>query len=235
MPSAPRIAGSHRCRACRAPSAAQTDWTQIVRLYDVLLQLSPSAVVELNRAVAVAMRDGAEAGLLLVDALLARGHLQDYHLSATRADLLRQLARLDELARRTAAPCGWCSWSRSAVFCRGSWMGWTVDSTGLTLADACAQRPARLPFGVDDPATWRRAATVCRGGEGGAVISCRNFRPANSHCGSPWRCIFSLRVRRGSCSRVITSAMLPLHCCNALCRHAPRRLPSARPATVRRC
>ena len=62
-----------------APSAAQTDWTQIVRLYDVLLQFSPSAVVELNRAVAVAMRDGAEAGLLLVDALLAQGHLQDYH------------------------------------------------------------------------------------------------------------------------------------------------------------
>ncbi len=80
-----------------APSAAQTDWTQIVRLYDVLLQFRPSAVVELNRAVAVAMRDGAEAGLLLVDALLAQGHLQDYHLShATRADLLRQLARLDE-------------------------------------------------------------------------------------------------------------------------------------------
>jgi len=80
-----------------APSAAQTDWAQIVRLYDVLLQLSPSPVVELNRAVAVAMRDGAEAGLLLVDQLLERGDLQDYHLShATRADLLRRLARTDE-------------------------------------------------------------------------------------------------------------------------------------------
>ncbi|RRV07107.1 RNA polymerase sigma factor [Stutzerimonas xanthomarina] len=80
-----------------APSAAQTDWPQIVRLYDVLLQLSPSSVVELNRAVAVAMRDGPEAGLLLVDELLGRGDLQDYHLShATRADLLRRLARIDE-------------------------------------------------------------------------------------------------------------------------------------------
>ncbi len=80
-----------------APGAAQTDWPQIVRLYDVLLQLSPSPVVELNRAVAVAMRDGPEAGLLLVDELLGRGDLQDYHLShATRADLLRRLARIDE-------------------------------------------------------------------------------------------------------------------------------------------
>ncbi|WP_312170827.1 RNA polymerase sigma factor [Stutzerimonas kunmingensis] len=80
-----------------APSAAQTDWPQIVRLYDVLLQLSPSPVVELNRAVAVAMRDGPEAGLLLVDELLGHGDLQDYHLShATRADLLRRLARIDE-------------------------------------------------------------------------------------------------------------------------------------------
>lgn len=80
-----------------APSAAQTDWPQIVRLYDVLLQLSSSPVVELNRAVAVAMRDGPEAGLLLVDELLGRGDLQDYHLShATRADLLRRLARIDE-------------------------------------------------------------------------------------------------------------------------------------------
>lgn len=80
-----------------APSAEATDWAQIVRLYDVLLQLSPSPVVELNRAVAVAMRDGPEAGLLLVDKLLERGDLRDYHLShATRADLLSRLARRDE-------------------------------------------------------------------------------------------------------------------------------------------
>src|SRR5690606_38749685 len=74
-----------------APSAKQTDWAQIVRLYDVLLGLSPSPVVELNRAVAVAMRDGPAAGLKLVDELLARGELCDYHLShAARADLLRR-------------------------------------------------------------------------------------------------------------------------------------------------
>ncbi|WP_313221906.1 RNA polymerase sigma factor [Stutzerimonas nitrititolerans] len=79
------------------PSAEQTDWAQIVRLYDVLLGLGPSPVVELNRAVAVAMRDGPAAGLRLVDDLLARGELRDYHLShAARADLLRRLARIDE-------------------------------------------------------------------------------------------------------------------------------------------
>ena len=80
-----------------ALSASQTDWAQIVRLYDVLLGLGPSPVVELNRAVAVAMRDGPAAGLRLVDDLLARGELRDYHLShAARADLLRRLARIDE-------------------------------------------------------------------------------------------------------------------------------------------
>lgn len=77
-----------------ADSAASTDWPQIVALYDVLLALQPSPVVELNRAVAVAMRDGPEAGLLLVDAILARGDLVDYHLAhAARADLCRRLGR----------------------------------------------------------------------------------------------------------------------------------------------
>lgn len=80
-----------------AASAKQTDWAQIVRLYDVLLGLSPSPVVELNRSVAVAMRDGPAAGLELVDELLARGELSDYHLShAARADLLRRLGRITE-------------------------------------------------------------------------------------------------------------------------------------------
>lgn len=78
-------------------SAEQTDWAQIVRLYDVLRGLSPSPVVELNRAVAVAMRDGPASGLELVDELLARGELHDYHLShAARADLLRRLGRITE-------------------------------------------------------------------------------------------------------------------------------------------
>ena len=77
-----------------APSARDTDWQQIVALYDVLARLDPSPVVELNRAVAVAMRDGPAAGLAVVDALLKRGELADYHLAhAARADLCRRLGR----------------------------------------------------------------------------------------------------------------------------------------------
>jgi RNA polymerase sigma-70 factor (ECF subfamily) len=77
-----------------AASAALTDWAQIVGLYDVLARVEPSPVVELNRAVAVAMRDGPAAGLGLIDAILARGELPDYRLAhAARADLLRRLGR----------------------------------------------------------------------------------------------------------------------------------------------
>jgi len=77
-----------------AESAAATDWAQIVALYDVLLRADPSPVVELNRAVAVAMRDGPEAGLALIDAILARGDLTEYHLAhSARADLCRRLGR----------------------------------------------------------------------------------------------------------------------------------------------
>jgi RNA polymerase sigma-70 factor (ECF subfamily) len=77
-----------------APTAADTDWDQIVGLYDVLAQAEPSPVIDLNRAVAVAMRDGPEAGLALVDSILARGDLADYHLAhAARADLCRRLGR----------------------------------------------------------------------------------------------------------------------------------------------
>lgn len=64
-----------------APSAAQTDWPQIVGLYDVLLRMLPSPVIELNRAVALAMRDGPLAGLQQVEGILARGELRDYHLA----------------------------------------------------------------------------------------------------------------------------------------------------------
>ncbi len=75
-----------------APSGAATDWAQIVALYDLLIRAAPSPIIELNRAVAVAMRDGPAAGLALVDAILARGELTDYHLlHATRADLCRRL------------------------------------------------------------------------------------------------------------------------------------------------
>ncbi len=77
-----------------APTLAATDWNEIVALYDLLLGATPSPVIELNRAVAVAMRDGPEAGLAQVDAILARGELRDYHLAhAARADLCRRLGR----------------------------------------------------------------------------------------------------------------------------------------------
>jgi len=80
-----------------AASAAATDWAQIVGLYDVLLRAEPSPVVELNRAAAVAMRDGPLAGLTLIDAILARGDLADYHLAhSARADLCRRLGRTAE-------------------------------------------------------------------------------------------------------------------------------------------
>jgi RNA polymerase sigma-70 factor (ECF subfamily) len=78
-----------------AASAEQTDWAQIVGLYDALLRLSPSPVIELNRAVAVAMEQGPEAGLTLIEALLASGELRDYHLAhAACADLNRRLGRI---------------------------------------------------------------------------------------------------------------------------------------------
>jgi RNA polymerase sigma-70 factor (ECF subfamily) len=77
-----------------APTAAETNWAEIVGWYDVLLRLEPTPVVELNRAVAVAMRDGPAAGLALVDGLLERGELADYHLlHAVRADLCRRLGQ----------------------------------------------------------------------------------------------------------------------------------------------
>ncbi|MFJ5285909.1 RNA polymerase sigma factor [Pseudomonas sp. NPDC088429] len=80
-----------------APTAAQTDWEQIVGLYDVLLRAVPSPVIELNRAVAVAKRDGALAGLQLIEGILARGELQDYHLAhSARAEFCRQLGRVEE-------------------------------------------------------------------------------------------------------------------------------------------
>jgi RNA polymerase sigma-70 factor (ECF subfamily) len=77
-----------------AVTAVATDWNEIVGLYDALLAANPSPVIELNRAVAVAMRDGPAAGLAIVDAILGRGELGDYHLAhAARADLCRRLGR----------------------------------------------------------------------------------------------------------------------------------------------
>ncbi len=81
----------------QAPSPAATDWAHIVALYDLLVRTNPSPVIELNRAVAVAMRDGPSAGLALVDAILARGDLEKYHLAhSARADLCRRLGRTAE-------------------------------------------------------------------------------------------------------------------------------------------
>ncbi len=80
-----------------APTSAETDWVEIVALYDVLTRVEPTPVVRLNRAVAVAMRDGAAAGLALIDTLLATGDLANYHLAhAARADLCRRLGRVDD-------------------------------------------------------------------------------------------------------------------------------------------
>jgi RNA polymerase sigma-70 factor (ECF subfamily) len=81
----------------QAATPAATDWAEIVALYDVLQRLDPSPVVELNRAVAVAMRDGAAAGLALVDAIVARGDLADYRfLHSTRAELCRRAGRTED-------------------------------------------------------------------------------------------------------------------------------------------
>jgi len=80
-----------------AADMASTDWAEIVGLYDLLLAMQPSPVIALNRAVALSMRDGPEAGLAQVDAILARGDLQDYHLAhAARADFCRRLERREQ-------------------------------------------------------------------------------------------------------------------------------------------
>jgi RNA polymerase sigma-70 factor (ECF subfamily) len=89
------IAAEH----CKAARAEDTNWHQIVRLYDLLAQLMPSPIVSLNRAVAVAMAQGPEPALKLIDELAASGELDDYHLlHAARADMLRRLGVNDEAA-----------------------------------------------------------------------------------------------------------------------------------------
>ncbi|HEV8483445.1 MAG TPA: RNA polymerase sigma factor [Blastocatellia bacterium] len=89
------IAAEH----CRAARAEDTDWPQIVRLYDLLASLQPSPIVSLNRAVAVAMADGPERGIVLIDALASAGDLDGYHLlHAARADLLRRLGSSKQAA-----------------------------------------------------------------------------------------------------------------------------------------
>ena len=85
---------------CQAARSEETDWRQIVRLYDLLERLQPSPIVSLNRAVAVAMADGPANGLALIDALTAAGDIEDYHLlHAARADLLRRVGSRKEAAK----------------------------------------------------------------------------------------------------------------------------------------
>jgi RNA polymerase sigma-70 factor (ECF subfamily) len=80
-----------------AESAAVTDWRQIVAIYNQLVRIQPSPVVHLNRAVAIAMRDGPQAGLTHIDAVLAHGELANYYLAhAARADMCRRLGRSAE-------------------------------------------------------------------------------------------------------------------------------------------
>jgi RNA polymerase sigma-70 factor (ECF subfamily) len=104
----------------RAPAAADTDWRQIAALYALLLDRAPSAVVELNHAVAVAMVDGPHDALLLVDAIAARGELRGYHLlHAARADLLRRLERFDEAAREYDTALGLATLEPERRFLQG--------------------------------------------------------------------------------------------------------------------
>jgi RNA polymerase sigma-70 factor (ECF subfamily) len=85
---------------CRAARPEDTDWPQIVQLYDLLARLQPSPVVSLNRAAAVAMVDGPGPALALIDALASSGDLDNYHLlHAARADLLRRMGSLKEAAK----------------------------------------------------------------------------------------------------------------------------------------
>ena len=120
------------CHA-RARRPAETDWTRIVALYDALAQLQPSPVVELNRAVAVAMAFGPAAGLELVDALVREDSLKAYHhLPAVRADLLMKLGRLDEARQE---------------FERAALLTCNARERGLLLerAAACAPEPPATP------------------------------------------------------------------------------------------
>jgi RNA polymerase sigma-70 factor (ECF subfamily) len=98
-------------------SAASTDWREIKLHYDRLLQFQPSLVVELNRAVAVAMCEGPEQGLRLINGLLAREELSTYHLAhSAHADLCRRLGRIPEAGASLRRRLRWHSRSRNAVF-----------------------------------------------------------------------------------------------------------------------
>ncbi len=115
-----------------SPDPASTDWAQIVRLYDVLLQFEPSPVVKLNRAAAVAMRDGPQAGLELIDAILTDGELANYHLAhAARADFCRRLGQ-----RRSPCVLRTCAYPDAT--------GTRTPVSGTTAARTCLKFPVEL-------------------------------------------------------------------------------------------
>lgn len=100
-----------------APRPEDTDWEQIVGLYDVLLRAAPSPVIALNRAVAVAMRDGPQAGLALINGLLAAGELDGYYLAqAARADLCRRLGRIEQAREAYRAALAQCQQGAQRAF-----------------------------------------------------------------------------------------------------------------------
>ena len=152
----------------KAPSAAATDWAQIVGLYDVLARADPSPVVELNRAVAVAMRDGPAAGLALIDAILARGELADYHLAhSARADLCRRLGRTAEARASYDGPSPSRVRSRSGGFSSDGWRNCGADgeadaASGRSL-DMGARRQRRVGPLRRPPSAPRASATAAPG------------------------------------------------------------------------
>ena len=109
-----------------AATPAETDWQQIVELYDALLQVHPSPVVALNRAVAVAMRDGPEAGLAMIDDILANGDLADYHLAhAARATCAAGWGEPPRPVSRTNGLLTWPLRNRNAVSSINAYGNWT--------------------------------------------------------------------------------------------------------------
>ena len=122
---------------CLAPTASATDWGRIVGLYDVLLQAEPSPIVELNRAVAVAMRDGPAAGLALIDGPFARGELTTYHLAhAAKADLCRRLRQIDEARRSYERALSLTQQEPERRFWSEGWWSWPahVPEVGRAVA-----------------------------------------------------------------------------------------------------
>jgi uncharacterized glyoxalase superfamily protein PhnB len=154
-------AGRDRRVHGEAASAAATDWPQIVGLYDALLRLEPSPVIALNRAVAVAMRDGPEAGLALIEAAACRCCPATTAAPAALADLCRRAGRLSEAATHYRAPLRWPSMSPSAVSCWGS--GCAEARLMRSLFRAACRKP-RPPFDQGIPRT-ALARSVTRTGD----------------------------------------------------------------------